>query len=220
MAFRHGVYTSEIPTAILPSRSVDSNVVFAVGAAPVHTLSSDKPIYVNKPRCFYSYDEFVDEFGWDADHFNDYSLQELIYSHFALYRGAPVVIVNVFDPKGKHKATASENVTFEGDKGQLAHNGVFDVKVTATEPTTQTIETTDTLTMVGGVATLAHQNVSNVSVKETVEGTEKTLVAGTDYTLDATAGTVTRLESGDISSDTATLDIWRCILVMRSSIMI
>ena len=74
MAFRHGVYTSEIPTAILPSRSVDSNVVFAVGAAPVHTLSSDKPIYVNKPRCFYSYDEFVDEFGWDADHFNDYSL--------------------------------------------------------------------------------------------------------------------------------------------------
>ena len=26
--------------------------------------------------------------GWDADHFSDYSLQELIYSHFAIYRGS------------------------------------------------------------------------------------------------------------------------------------
>ena len=35
MAFRHGVYTSELPTSILPARSVDSNVVFAVGTAAV-----------------------------------------------------------------------------------------------------------------------------------------------------------------------------------------
>ena len=38
MAFRHGVYTSELPTSILPARSVDSNVVFAVGTAAVDRL--------------------------------------------------------------------------------------------------------------------------------------------------------------------------------------
>ena len=40
MAFRHGVYTSELPTSILPARSVDSNVVFAVGTAAVDRLEA------------------------------------------------------------------------------------------------------------------------------------------------------------------------------------
>ena len=39
--YKHGVYTSEIPTSILPSRTVDSAVVFAVGTAAVHTLAED-----------------------------------------------------------------------------------------------------------------------------------------------------------------------------------
>lgn len=50
MAFRHGVYTSELPTSILPARSVDSNVVFAVGTAAVDRLAADKPRYVNRLR--------------------------------------------------------------------------------------------------------------------------------------------------------------------------
>lgn len=67
MAFRHGVYASELPTSILPARSVDSNVVFAVGTAAVDRLAAGKPRYVNRLRMYYSYDEFVSEMGWDED---------------------------------------------------------------------------------------------------------------------------------------------------------
>ena len=95
--YYHGVYTSEVPTSLLPSRAVDSNVVFAVGTAAVDKLEQGKTRYINKPRCYYSYDEFVEEMGWDEKNFNKYSLQELIYSHFALYRGAPIVAVNVYN---------------------------------------------------------------------------------------------------------------------------
>ena len=37
--YRHGIYTSEQATSILPARTVDSAVVFAVGTAPVHLLA-------------------------------------------------------------------------------------------------------------------------------------------------------------------------------------
>ena len=132
--YRHGIYTSEQATSILPARTVDSAVIFAVGTAAVHTLAEDKARPVNVPQLFYSYDEAVQAMGWDADHFGDYSLQELIYSHFAIYRGAPVVCVNVFDPE-KHKSeVADESLIFgtsalDKDTARLAHGGVSAVEL-------------------------------------------------------------------------------------------
>lgn len=130
--YRHGVYTSEQPTSILPARTVDSAVVFAVGTAAVHTLGADATPPVNEPRIYYSYDEFVQDMGWDAAHFNDYTLQELIYAHFALYRGAPVVCVNVFDP-ARHKSEVSgEALTFGAASSvRLAHPGVSGLTLTS-----------------------------------------------------------------------------------------
>ncbi|MDE6734941.1 MAG: phage tail sheath protein [Desulfovibrio sp.] len=134
--YRHGVYTSEQPTSILPARTVDSAVVFAVGTAAVHRLGPDAPRHINEPRIYYSYDEYVQDMGWDAAHFNAYTLQELIYSHFALYRGAPVVCVNVFDP-ARHKSEVSgEAVTFGAEASvRLAHPGVSGLILTSASGT-------------------------------------------------------------------------------------
>ena len=132
--YRHGIYTSEKPTSILPARTVDSAVVFAVGTAAVHTLGDGAAAPVNEPRLFYSYDEFVRTMGWDSGHFRDYSLQELVYSHFSLYRGAPVICVNVFDPVRHAGEVKGEVLTFstaalDRDTARLAHGGVRDVVV-------------------------------------------------------------------------------------------
>ena len=164
--YRHGIYTSEQATSILPARTVDSAVVFAVGTAPVHTLAGDKARPVNVPQLFYSYDEAVQAMGWDADHCSDYSLQELIYSHFAIYRGAPVVCVNVFDPE-KHKSeVADESLTF------------------------------GTSVLDKDIARLAHGGVCAVELKD--ELGETTYEAGTDYSVDAVSGLLTRLAEGSI----------------------
>lgn len=129
--YRHGIYTSERPTGILPARTVDSAVVFAVGTAAVHTLGADAAPPVNVPRLYYSYDDFVRDMGWDASHFGDYTLQELIYSHFALYRGAPVVCVNVFDPTKHSTKVTGETLTFtQGGSARLARGGVRDLVLT------------------------------------------------------------------------------------------
>ena len=169
--YRHGIYTSEQATSILPARTVDSAVVFAVGTAPVHLLPGGTPRPVNVPQLFYSYDEFVQAMGWDADHFGDYSLQELIYSHFALYGGAPVVCVNVFDPERHTTEVTDESLTF------------------------------GTSALDRDTARLAHGGVSAVVVKN--EDGETTYEAGTDYSVDAVSGLLTRLTGGSIPEGAA-----------------
>ena len=110
--FKHGVYTREEATQLVPGVTVDSNVVFAVGTAAVHKLSAGNRAYVNELRMYQSYSDYVQEMGWDEECFGDYSLQELVYSHFALYGATPIVVCNVFDPV-KHKASVvEESLTF------------------------------------------------------------------------------------------------------------
>lgn len=96
--YQHGVYSGEVPTALLPARKVDTNAVFAVGTAPVHTLGEGKIPYVNTPRLYNSYDAFVAEMGWSEDWYA-FTLCEVAESHFAKYGAAPLVCVNVFDPE-------------------------------------------------------------------------------------------------------------------------
>lgn len=63
---------------------------------------------------YYSYDEFVSEMGWDEENFNKYSLQELAYSHFALYRGAPAGGVQRLRSRPSTKpSVSSEAVSFD-----------------------------------------------------------------------------------------------------------
>ena len=146
--YRHGVYTSEAPTSLLPARAVDSAVVFAVGTAAVHKLTDADKLPVNEPMLFYSYDEFVKTMGWDADNFGDFTLQELIYSHFALYRGAPVIAVNVFDPQKHASEISDEKITFstallDADTARLAHSGVRSVQLASEDGETTYVEGED-----------------------------------------------------------------------------
>lgn len=104
--YQHGVYSGEVPTALLPARYVDTNAVFAVGTAPVHTLAEGKKPYVNIPRLYNSYDAFVAEMGWSED-WRTFTLCEVAESHFAKYGASPLVCVNVFDPE-KHRSEEGE----------------------------------------------------------------------------------------------------------------
>lgn len=96
--YKHGVYSTELPTSIVPPRIVDTNTVFAVGTAPVHELDPEKKQYVNEPRRYNSYTEFVEEMGW-SDDWEKYTLCEIAESHFSKFNVGPLVCVNVFDPQ-------------------------------------------------------------------------------------------------------------------------
>ncbi|MGE4424781.1 MAG: phage tail sheath family protein [Pseudodesulfovibrio sp.] len=83
-----------MPTSILPAVNVNAGVPVVFGTAPIEGLE-DQP--VNELKLIYTYTEFVETFGW-SDDWEKYTLCEFAYSHFALFRVAPVVFVNVYDP--------------------------------------------------------------------------------------------------------------------------
>ena len=121
MAYKHGVQISEVATSILPPVEVEAGIPFIVGCAPVNMTDGE----VNVPKLCYSYAEAVEAFGFvpaAADSSSglnkyEYSISEFIYSQFALFGVAPVIIVNVLDPT-KHKKTATTtNVTLSTSSG-------------------------------------------------------------------------------------------------------
>lgn len=104
MAFKHGVYVSEKPTAVTPPVQTTAGLPVVFGTAPIH-LATD-PAKANRPILCYTYAEAVQQLGY-SDDWSQYTLCEVMYSQFALYGYAPVVFVNVLDP-AKHKKTTSK----------------------------------------------------------------------------------------------------------------
>ncbi len=147
MAYRHGVYVSEVPTSIIPPVRTTAGLPFVIGTAPINLANEPS---VNKPVLCYSYQEAVEAFGYSED-WDSYTLCEFIYSHFALFNVAPVVLVNVLDPATHKTSKTDENYTFSAsvqavklpNKGVLLNTVV--VKSTAAEPTTYVLDTDYTL---------------------------------------------------------------------------
>lgn len=108
MAYKHGVYCSELPTSIVPAVNTTAGLPVVFGTAPLH-LASD-PAAANRPVLCYTYAEAVAALGYSAD-WDKYSLCEVIYSQFALYNRAPIVFVNVLDPDNHKTAVTNVELT-------------------------------------------------------------------------------------------------------------
>ncbi|OPG98427.1 hypothetical protein B2I21_08740 [Chryseobacterium mucoviscidosis] len=100
MAYFHGIRTQE--KEFVPPTTVGNNfqTVVAIGTSPVNmsTLPAPAATPVNQLVVARTYDEAVSALGF-SDDFASYTLSEVIYSHFKLYRqGSPLVLINVLDP--------------------------------------------------------------------------------------------------------------------------
>lgn len=116
MAYKHGIYTSEIPTSIVPPINGTACLPVVFGTAPLH-LATDRA-QVNKPVLCYTYAEAVAALGY-SDDWKSYTLCEVIKSQFALYNRAPVVFVNVLDPAVHKKSVTAENVALTNHVGYI-----------------------------------------------------------------------------------------------------
>jgi len=121
MAFKHGVSIIEQATSLLAPTTAASGIPFVVGTAPVHLASS--PVPANTPVLAFSYAEAVAALGY-SDNWKDFTLSEMIHSHFALYAKAPLILVNVLDPTTHKTTVAPAAVTVSDRVATLAQTGV------------------------------------------------------------------------------------------------
>ena len=120
MAYTHGIYVNEIPTSIIAPVESDSAIIVAVGTAPINQI--DKPT-VNEPVIAYNYKEAVEKMGFSKD-FTSYTLSEVIDMVFSKIGVAPVVMINVLDPK-QHKQNTSEEIDIVEKKAIIEQEGVL-----------------------------------------------------------------------------------------------
>ena len=141
MAYKHGVYTSEQATSLVPMTQTTSGLIVAFGTAPLHLASESAG--ANKPVLCYTYKEAVKAFGY-SDDWEKYSLCEVMKAQFALFNMAPVVLVNVLDPS-KHKQDVKEKqIPLEDGVAKIADTVLLStLKVVATSGGTALTADTD-----------------------------------------------------------------------------
>ena len=126
MAFRHGIYTSEQPTPIVPPVHVDSALPVAFVTAPVH-LARDPYAVTHVPTMCFVNSEAVGAFGFNMrpEIWDNYTACEVIFSQFSLYAISPIVIINVLDPDIHNEVIRGRELTLANGRGVLNVDGVL-----------------------------------------------------------------------------------------------
>ncbi len=122
MSYKHGVYTTEQASSVIPPASVSAGLPILFGTAPVN-LAADGQGKVNEPVLCYTYQEAVSALGYSSD-WSKYTLCEFMKSHFSLFNMGPVVLINVLDPAIHKQDVATEDVTMANGVGKLASLGI------------------------------------------------------------------------------------------------
>lgn len=143
MAYKHGVYVSEVPTSIVPPTRISAGLPVVFGSAPINQAD---PTNVNKAVLCYTYAEAVAAFGMSSD-FDKYTLCEFIKSQFALFSRAPVVLCNILDPATHKTAVADESHVLDADGQAIVANegAILSTVVVKVLAVTKTIGTDYTL---------------------------------------------------------------------------
>lgn len=119
MAYYHGIKTSEQATALATPAAVSVGITFAVGTAPVYQGEGavNKLVYAN------NYAEAVAALGY-SDNWEDFTLCEVMKTHFELYGVSPVIFVNVLDPAEHKESVESAEVALVDGRAELPETAV------------------------------------------------------------------------------------------------
>ena len=126
MAITHGIETSKLRTSVSTPATVASGIHFVVGTAPAHTVGGK----VNEVVLLNTHEEAAQLIGY-SDDWKKYSLCEEVYTAFSLYGVAPIVVVNVLDPKKHKKSVDGEELAVTDNQIKLPFETIEDsIKIT------------------------------------------------------------------------------------------
>lgn len=109
MAYEHGVRVLEQPTSLVAPIEGTAGLQVVFGTAPIN-LAKDPYAVTNKPVIAYTFAEAAEQLGFSYD-FEHYTLCQSMYASFMMMATAPVIFVNVLDPKTHKKTNDPASVT-------------------------------------------------------------------------------------------------------------
>lgn len=153
MALRHGVYTNEIPTAIIPPSCLADGVPVFIGTAPIQQVDGGLK-NVNRAILCSNYADAVAQLGYH-ENWGKYTLCEAIYAAFALYGIGPVVFINVLDPAEHMRKLNDTEIAIAEGKADLPDGIIVStLKVKSAEDATEYSANADYVTSYADDGTL------------------------------------------------------------------
>lgn len=139
--YRHGAYVQEQSTSMLAPIEGTAGLQVIVGTAPVNMLQNPEEA-VNKPLLVGSYKEAVEAVGYSAD-FAKYTLCESISANFSVVNTAPLVLINVLDPKKHSVDIEAATVKVVDGVALLEETGVLPGTLALRNGETELVQDTD-----------------------------------------------------------------------------
>ena len=194
-SFLHGVEVIETTTGPAPITVVKSSVIGLVGTAPVWNVEAPASAPATSVPTLVSSTLDAENFGAMVQGYTiPYALNAI------LQQGAgQVIVVNVFNP-AVHATFLIITTTFSAAGAiNLGHMGIGTISVL---PTTTASVSGEVHTFAGSPATiqLSHENVVAAIVVVTSDPAGTTYVQGTDYSVNALTGLISRLAGGAIGA--------------------
>ena len=128
MAYNHGVRTLENPTSLATPITGTAGLQVVVGVAPVN-MADDPYSCTNTPMLAYSFAEASAAVGYNDD-FANYNICESIDASFRVTNVAPIVLINVLDPKKHAKDFDEQEFQVVNGQAKVTIKGILPDKLT------------------------------------------------------------------------------------------
>lgn len=121
--YQHGVRVLEQPTSIIAPITGTAGLQVVIGTAPVN-LAADPYKAINTPILAFSLREATEQLGYSED-FKKYTLCQSMYASFLAFAIAPIILINVLDPKRHKKPNAPVDVPVESMQATVKVQGIL-----------------------------------------------------------------------------------------------
>lgn len=173
MAYNHGIRIEEQATSIVAPITGSAGLQVVIGTAPIN-LAKDPYSATNTPLIAYSFAEAVSQLGY-SDDFKKYTLCQSMDASFRIFNVAPIIFINVLDPKKHKKDNTETSVNVVAKQAKLEEDGILlDTLVVKDGATTLaknedyiTSFTDDGKVLVSLIEGSSHTGASTLTVKST-----------------------------------------------------
>lgn len=123
MAYKHGAYNTEQDTSLTVPAQGTAGLQVIFGTAPIH-LSKDPMKAANTPKLCYSYQECQAALGY-SDDFEKFTLCQSMDANFRVFNLAPIILINVLDPKKAAHTTVNAAEECDVEDGTVIYQKPF-----------------------------------------------------------------------------------------------
>ena len=196
--YNHGVRVLEEATALAVPVSGTAGLQVVIGTAPINLAKN--PAAVNEPTICSSFLDCEEYLGYSKD-FAEYTLCQSMYASFQMFAVAPVVFINVLDPRRHKKDNAEKQYTVVNKQVTLDEMGVMLETLVVKNDEAVLVSGTDYLATFDAdgkvVLTIIKEGDTVSTVKVTSTSIDPTAVTSTDIigSYDGETGVETGIEA-------------------------